>query len=160
MTNATNGDIAIRRNLFSAMGTSQLRLGDSGQSYAGIDISDNVFDPSAGLNCVINFTRSTNLNAFRFADNSYRRVDSAGEYFCYGSNRTGLSAWRNQLESSASSSDYRPQSGGRNVDSYAQFLGVGATIADFSEEARKQSSFNWRKQYSPQAVHNYIRSGY
>jgi len=48
----------------------------------------------------------------------------------------------------------------RNVDSYASFLGIGATIDDFAREARKQARVNYPSEYEARAVNEYIREGF
>ena len=53
----------------------------------------------------------------------------------------------------------------RTIESYAQARGLNPTgyqdgLEKFLIEARKQSRFNWREEYSAYAVINYIREGF
>ncbi|MEO0337439.1 MAG: hypothetical protein AAF202_13675, partial [Pseudomonadota bacterium] len=49
----------------------------------------------------------------------------------------------------------------RNIETYSQeVLGLSANIPAFMLEAKKQSRFNWRAEYTTEAITQYIRAGY
>jgi len=152
-----NRDVTIENNIGHGYDRA-IRL-TVGSPWQNVDIRNNRFViPTGG-------TRSILVHQGDFAGTTY----SGNEYFSdYDSSRwfdssgfKSIQQWRaHSGESNATSSTYTPQDSGRNVDSYAQTLGIGNTLKDFAREARKQSRFNWRPEYQAQAVNEYIRAGY
>ncbi len=48
----------------------------------------------------------------------------------------------------------------RDIESYAELVGAGATLADFIALARTQSWMHWRTDLMAGAINDYIRAGF
>ena len=48
----------------------------------------------------------------------------------------------------------------RTLERYHATLGGGASLLSFIEEAKKQSKFNWRTEYTARSVNAYLRAGF
>ena len=81
-------------------------------------------------------------------------------WFCYDGGPGDLAGWVAQTgEAGAELADdagIEP----RNVDSYAEEIGVGSTLADFAAWARETSRHSFEPEVRAAAVRAYIRAGY
>jgi hypothetical protein len=48
----------------------------------------------------------------------------------------------------------------RSIASYMQSIGMSGGLDEFLAEARQQSRFNWRTEFTAQAVNAHIREGF
>ena len=97
----------------------------------------------------------------RYFDNLYYTDIEQGEWFKIGSIAYDLNSWLAQVNDTSSRAEEIPyRDPNRTIESYHVSLGKEGTLDAFVAEARKQSRFNWRPEYSAAAVNNYIRAGF
>ena len=88
-----------------------------------------------------------------------RVAAAADSWFCIDGANYNIDGWAansGEVDASVVNVTVEP----RNLDSYAQELGLGTTLADFAEQARMQSRHNHRSELTATAAGNYIRAGY
>ena len=134
-----------------------------GENWENVQLNNNSFiardDAIAPL---MLYSGDVANSAVGYSGNEYFTSFDESQWFNYlFTGRFDFAQWVNLTgETNASVADFTPSDPDRNVDSYAVSLGVGSTIGDFAEEARKQSRFNYREEYEAKAVNAYIREGY
>ena len=141
-----------------------------GQAVVGITVRDNIFYQPNRADLIYYYTgtqQSGPDETWVFSGNTY----------CAGSNTTpfdgnSLSAMNytewvshvSELDSTYAQVTTFPDPE-RTIESYALAMGLNPTgyqdgLEKFLSEARKQSRFNWRKEYTALSVINYIREGF
>jgi len=154
----TNRNISIHDNL-----TYNLRLRDidvdNAASFDAVSIFRNTFVQTASKGCIVDHSGA--FDAFSYAENSYRSNGSESSWFCVGGERVNLDGWVSRSnEDGAQMADLDAPEPTRNLDSYAEHLGVGSTLADFAAAARKQSRHRYREELTAKNANNYIRAGF
>jgi len=158
LSGGTNRDVTIAANFFYGLARRQL-LVDADAAWLSIVVDSNTFVGTTDEECLI--SHSGGFGAFTFTDNAYASVADPGTWFCVDGTRQDLVGWGSASgETGATTADTSVPDAGRNLDSYAADLGMGATLADFATAARQQSRHTYRPELSATSAGNYIRAGY
>ena len=154
----TNRDITIADNLMVGLEKRLISVRD-GNNFENIVVDNNTLVSDAAEDCLVSV--APNVDAFTFSNNQYNSPADTGSWFCVDGTRSSLEDWTTasggQGESTASITS---PDAGRNLDSYATHLGLGATLADFASAARQQSRHSWRHDLTAATANNYIREGF
>lgn len=154
----TNRDVSITGNFFYGLGNRQI-MSKVSASFSGISIEDNSFYQDRDAPCLVN--HQGELSKYAFAGNAYFSNAPAGEWFCVDGRQMDLAGWRRASgESDAEEYDGSVPDAGRNLDSYAERLGIGSTLADFAASARQLSRHKYRRELTAPSACNYIREGF
>ncbi len=124
-------------------------------------VSNNIIqEPTAGTTLLVQHTSGTVPGQFAFDSNQYLR-EGASTWFRVANNWCGLAAYRPFVGDTTSLSR-RVQfvDPNRSVATYNASIGGLPTFDDFIAQARRQSRWNWRPEYTAQAVNAYIRAGF
>ncbi|MAG18196.1 MAG: hypothetical protein CL944_01845 [Candidatus Diapherotrites archaeon] len=117
-----------------------------------------------------NLQNTTGSSVIRFLGDFTKTTFSGNNYFSIAD----PSAWFLIQDVGSSYSDWLTASGEtdsttnetiftdptRNIDLYHGSLGKTATLEAFITEAKKQSKFNWKEEYTADAVNTWIRAGF
>lgn len=156
----TNRDVTIQNNLFYRIQRQALRVRATA-AYEGIRILGNTFADPDQDSCLVSHERDA-FDAFEYRGNRYYTSAEDDAWFCIGGDRLSLADWSTRAgESDAtrlSSLDFPDPS--RDVESYAQTLGLEPSLEAFLREARGQSRLRWREELTAPVVNAYIRAGF
>ncbi|MEM9069225.1 MAG: right-handed parallel beta-helix repeat-containing protein [Myxococcota bacterium] len=144
--------VVIENNEFYAMDRRALEL--DGASAWEVEIRGNTIVQGTDNDCLVDQDRGGSV---RFEDNAYGSGASEN-WFCVDGDRLSAAEWRSAQESSASEVD--PDYERRNLDSYAESLGIGDSLAEFAEAARGQSRLGYRSELTAARANAYIREGF
>lgn len=156
-----NSNVTIENNIAHGHADSPLTIWEQ-EAWDNVSISNNTWIANIGSSEALDYREIGEVNtpSVTFLNNEYSSNADASRWFSIDFVRMNIEEWVTASgEIGATVSDYSPIET-RNVDSYAELLGIGSTIDDFSIEARKQSRLNWRPEYEAKAVNAYIREGY
>lgn len=162
LADSANTDIIVENN--TVYGYERAVRVVEGEQWGPVSIRNNQFVTEFGTGPLM-YHRG-DFNNVNYTDNAYRSNyasdnPKADGWFDNIYPFLGVDAWRVRSgEAGALESSYQPVDAQRNVDSYAEYLGIGTSLDDFAREARKQSRFNYRSEFTAQAVNDYIRQGY
>lgn len=96
-----------------------------------------------------------------YADNIYFTGASANAWFRVDGDRLSFEQWlERSSEQGASVQEISYPDPERRLGDYHGSLGREATSEAFLEQAREQSKFNWRVEYTSAAVNDYLRAGF
>ena len=158
LSGGTNRDITIRRNLLYGLPRRQL-LVDAQAQWSSVHVDANTFVATADQECLVN--HDGGFDAFAFSDNAYSSTASPDAWFCIDGDRRDLAGWAaSSGETGGTVADVSPPDVGRNLDTYAQRLGIGTALGDFAAAARQQSRHTYRPELGARNAANYIREGY
>jgi len=157
-----NTDVTIKRN--TVYGYQQALRVVAGDAWDSVSIAQNRFVTDVAT--APHIYHKGNFDNVIYSNNEYASSytsenENADGWFNNGYPFTDIDEWRIRSgETNARVSTYEPVDSQRNVDSYAEYLGIGTTLDDFAREARKQSRFNFREELTAKAVNDYIRAGF
>jgi hypothetical protein len=158
LSGGSNRDVTIRENFIYGLARRQL-LVDAQAPWSNIHVDANTFVADADEACLV--SHEGGFDAFTFSDNAYASPADPSAWFCVDGERQGLAGWvASSGETGATAADVSPPDVGRNLDSYAELLGIGTTLDDFAAAARRQSRHTYRPELSAPNAANYIREGY
>ena len=107
------------------------------------------------------FNSANSLNGFILSNNIYSNAESLDEPFSIAGNESNYSNWESFSGETGSSSilpNYPDPT--RNLYRYiTEVLGLNS-IEEYYEELRKQSYYNWRKEYSAEYINSWIKEGF
>jgi hypothetical protein len=150
-------DIEITNNIIYGIQGRSLIV-DATSNWNNIAITHNTIqDPEHETSLV---DHSGTFDAVTYADNTYftgaalsfARVDGQGVTYDEWLGLCGESGSSNEQVTFADPN--------RNVATYHESIGGEPTFQAFIDEARKQSKYNWRVEYTAAAVNDYIRAGF
>src|SRR5690606_9708651 len=123
LSGGTNRDIFISGNVFYDLLRRALVV-DAESAWSNIDFADNVVATSSALECLMD--HDGGFAAVSYSGNEYRSGAPADTWFCIANARSSLAEWSAASgETGASQSSFSAPDPGRNLDSYAAFLGLG-----------------------------------
>ena len=156
----TNRDITVQNNLFYRIQRYALRVRRTA-GYDGIRVIGNTFADPDQDSCLVSHAQDM-FDVFEYRGNRYYASAAENAWFCVEDDRLSLADWSTRVgESDATrltSLDFADPS--RDVDSYAQTLGLEPSVEAFLREARGQSRLRWREELTAPAVNAYIRAGF
>ncbi len=162
LSQETNTDVTIENN--TVYGYEQALRVVEEDAWESINIRNNKFVTISATGPLV--THRGNFDSVTYTDNEYfsnytsANVRSDG-WFDNVYPFIKIDEWRTRSgETGAEISSYVPVDNQRNLDTYAAYIGVGTTLNDFAIEARKQSRFNYRPEFTAKIVNDYIREGY
>lgn len=159
LAGGTNRDVVVRDNLFYGF-SRRLLLVEATSQWAGNRVERNAFVATESESCLVGYGGP--IDGFEFTGNAYQAPVAANDWFCVGDSRLDLPGWvaaTGEVDASTWSGPPPPDAG-RNLDSYAATLGLGATLDDFAAAARLQSRHGYRPELSAAAANDYIREGF
>ncbi len=124
-------------------------------------LSNNIIqEPTAGSTLLVEHSQATVPGQFAADSNQFLR-EGASTWFRVANNWCGLPVYRT-LVGDTTSQARRVQfvDPERSVATYNASIGGLPTFDDFIAQARRQSRWNWRSEYTAQAVNAYIRAGF
>ncbi|MBI2839096.1 MAG: hypothetical protein HYX75_12320 [Acidobacteria bacterium] len=153
-------DVTISDNIVYAVRTNgELLILSDGAVKGNIAFNGNALQ-CPGLRSAL-IRSSGSLANYVFSGNTYFSARPAGQWFAVAGSRTGLGGWvRASGETGASSQQVSYPDPDRHIAAYQAHLGRTATIDAFIQEARRQSKYNWRKEYTAASVNTWIRAGF
>jgi hypothetical protein len=136
-------------------------FGWNGTPGGTVRIADNQFQQSGGGQVLSN-GGAVNTAIFTFLRNTYFSTTAANQWFSTsGLGTTTFADW--VVASGDSGSQVQQQAypaPGRSIETYAVSVGLGASLDAFLAQARLQSRTNWRREFTADAVNEYIRAGF
>lgn len=153
-------DVTISDNIVYAIRTNgELLILSDGAVKENVAFNGNAFQ-CPGLGSAL-IRSSGSLANYTFSDDAYFSARPAGQWFTVAGSRTNLRGWvRASGETGASSQELPYPDPDRHIAAYQAHLGKTATIDAFIQEARRQSKYNWRKEYTADSVNTWIRAGF
>ncbi len=101
------------------------------------------------------------LTNYTFTNNSYSSKRAPDKWFQIDDLRTDINGWKNlSKETNATNVPVSFKDTTRNIAKYHASLGKDPSILAFISEARKQSKFNWRKEYTANQVNSWLCAGF
>jgi hypothetical protein len=153
-------DVTIQDNIVYGIRTnSELLILTDGATKENISVKDNQFQCPDEQTTLVESNGS--LSNYTFTNNSYFSGRAANEWFRVGGTRTDFAGWvsaSNETGASAQEAAYPDPN--RHITTFQAHLGKTATIQAFIDEVRKQSKFNWRREYTADSVNTWIREGF
>jgi hypothetical protein len=154
----SNRNVSIHDNLSYGLRLRDIDVDNAG-SFSAISIAQNTFVHTASKGCIID--HSGGFGESTYSGNSYLSDGPESSWFCVGGERVDLGGWvSSSNEDGAQTAALDPPEPTRNLDSYAEHLGIGSTIADFAAAARRQSRLRYRAELTANSANNYIRAGF
>ena len=95
-----------------------------------------------------------------FADNTYDTGSESSSWLALAGSNIDLAAWASQTGDTSTVETKNYVDPNRTLESYNAALGGEASIDAFVAEARRQSKFNWRIEYTAAAFLTYLRAGF
>jgi len=157
LTGGSNRDVIVEGNSIFGIQRRAI-LVDTGNTWSTLRIAGNTVTADTDQSCLVDHDGA--FAAFDYDANEYFSPASEESWFCVDGAQLGLAAW------SAASGEANALSAApvavepRNLDSYAEVIGVGSTLADFAEAARAQSRHTFTEETTRAAASAYIRAGY
>jgi hypothetical protein len=153
-------DVTIENNIIHGLNSNSRMV-----SLTDGSTKQNIVFKSNAVQCgdyeVTLIDAKASLNNYLFSNNTYFSGRTQDEWFLNAGTRTGFAGWQSaagETGSEAKQISYSDPT--RTVETYHASLGKEATLAAFIAEARKQSKFNWRTEYTAAAVNEWIRAGF
>lgn len=132
---------------------------DSQNGWGAVELNNNHFVGASREDCLV--AHDGGFANVAYSNNSYSCTASADAWFCADGERLSLDDWASQSgESGAEISNWTAPDPGRNLDTYAEYLSIGTTLADFAASARLQSRHRYRPELMADNANAYIREGY
>jgi hypothetical protein len=154
----TNRNIWVHDNLFYGLIVRDIDV-DNADDYSEIRIEQNTLVNSSNNACMVE--HGGGFGSVVYSGNAYRSGAAENSWFCIGGERMTLDDWTSSSgEEGAELSEFEAPEPGRNLDTYAEHLGIGSTLADFAAAARQQSRFRYRAELTANSANNYIRAGF
>jgi cysteine-rich repeat protein len=129
-----------------------------------VTIKDNIFQQplghSSGSALVWFNPSSVDSNHFTFRNNTYYMTGSSNWFFVGDAFKTFAQWVSLSGETNAVNQQLNFVDPTRSVSTYSALLGKPATFDAFINEARSQSKYNWRNEYTAPVVNQYIRDGF
>jgi hypothetical protein len=154
-------DTTLAQNVVWDWGGAVVVHGTSTQCTA-LAFTGNALRNSLNDGKLIEHESSTTTGSITSAQNQFLATAPAGAWMLNAQSSCSLTAWK-QLVGDTTSSQLVPSSypdPQRDIAHYQASLGGAATHAAFMAEARRQSRFAWRPQYTATAVNDYVRAGF
>lgn len=153
----------ILYNLMSAYGFSlrdecEDAGSDSNHPKSGIVISGNKIQFESRPDYLVR--AQSNLNGYSFSNNEYYSTGTPSQLFLVGSTNLSFSQWSSGREPSASFNPIQFDDNTRDIDTYMQSLGLGASIDAFIEACRSQDRYSWDNRFTAQKVNSWIKTGF
>ncbi len=157
LAGGSNRDVVVEDNAIFGLQRRAI-LVDAGNAWSTLRIAGNTVTADADQSCLVDHEGS--FGAFDYDANEYFSPASPDTWFCVDGAQLGIAAW-SAASGEANAADAGPVDVElRNLDTYAQVLGVGTTIADFAEAARAQSRHTYDDETTAASASAYIRAGY
>lgn len=158
-------DVSVSENLFYGLKSRSLLTKVQGD-WNNVSVHNNSFvDMDHGGNLIEHYDGS--LTAVSYANNRYASTENS---FVLTKNTPelddskGLSLtlaqWQQAAEASATGFTPDYPAPNRTIPSYAETLGLNASIAAFTAEARQQQRLYWRDSFTASALKSYIAEGF
>ena len=156
LTGGSTGDITVSNNLFYDLTARSLRVQVAG-NWGMITVDSNTFVDMAHDSCLVN--HQGDFANVQYQNNRYYSSEST-DWFC-GDVAGTLADW----QAGAGETDAAQWSGtfsdpNRTISSYAESLGLDASLEGFLAAAREQSRLNWNSSFTAPAINDYIKSGF
>jgi hypothetical protein len=154
-------NVEIKDNVVHGLGTNgDLVILSDGTDKENVSFTNNQLqnpDYETGL-----IRAKGSLANYSFSNNTYTSKKTATEWFRLSDgSRTDLAGWITASgETGAANNKLSYSDPNRSLESYHASLGKTATITAFITEARKQSKFNWRKEYTAAVINDWMRAGF
>ena len=148
--------IEIRDNFFYELKGRALRV-EASSSWDSVLVDANTFVDPTGGECLVQ--HSGGFAAVTYSNNRYSS-STPSESFC-GELEGDLAAWEaasGETGASVFTANYQDPS--RTISTYAQSLGLGASLSDFLAVAKTRSRHNWDERYGAAAINSYIKAGF
>jgi hypothetical protein len=122
-----------------------------------ITVDSNTFVDMAHDSCLV--SHQGDFATVQYQNNRYYSSEST-DWFC-GDVAGTLADW----QAGAGETDAAQWSGtfsdpNRTISSYAESLGLDASLEGFLAAARQQSRLNWNSSFTAPAINDYIKSGF
>jgi hypothetical protein len=154
----TNRNVWVHDNLFYDLIVRSIDM-ENADAFSEVRVEQNTLVKSSNNACLLE--HSGGFDQVLYAGNAYRSGGAENTWFCIGSERLALDGWTSASgEEGAVVADLEAPEPGRNLDTYAEHLGIGSSIGDFAAAARQQSRFRYRAELTANAANNYIRGGF
>ena len=153
-------NVDISNNIFYQLFASKFALQIKGnESKEDLRIFDNEFQLQGSNMQIVN---ASYLSLGEFFDNNMYCTDrNSDSWFAILGIDFSFSSWLNEANDTGSMVEHLSYADpDRTVESYHASLGRIATLEAFIEQAKKQSSFNWRPEYTAGLVNSYVRKGF
>ncbi len=152
-------DIDVNANVLHGLNASTfgLRISGSGTKQ-GIRVFDNQFQfQGTDMRVIV----TDFLPSVSFSDNVYDTDRAANAWFTIQGTNVDFNNWVAQTSDTGSQAQRLSYPDpNRTVETYQTSLGQAATLDAFLQEAKQQSKFNWRTEYTAGAVNAYIKRGF
>ncbi|MEK6919334.1 MAG: DUF4215 domain-containing protein, partial [Nanoarchaeota archaeon] len=124
--------------------------------------NNNLQEPNGGQLIYHNNGDLLGTEVFSYANNKYYSASSPESWFGFGTSfNVNFADWESKsLEVGGISERTAFLDPDRDISTYMKSLGMTQTLETFLTEARKQSKYNWREEYTAKAVNDYIREGF
>lgn len=160
------GNIVYKWDLNGSAGGTALMMG---QSQIGITVQNNLFQQPNSAGQAYYLTGNFNVGpdeTWIFENNTYYSAANTTPFDGTGLDAMTFNEWVLHVnETGSTESKILFKDPERTIESYAQLRELNPTgyqdgLEKFLQEARKQSRFNWRNEYTSLDVINYIRDGF
>lgn len=153
-------EVTIKENIaYGIRSNSELLILTDGSAKQNISITDNKLQCPDEETTLLESNGS--LANYTFANNAYFSKRAQDEWFRVGGSPTDIDGWKSASgETGATAQEVSFTDPTRTIEKYQESLGKEATIIAFIDEAREQSKFNWRKEYTSGAVNDWLRAGF
>jgi len=132
---------------------------DRAAGWDSVSFEDNTVVAEGSDECLVQVTGG--FGGVSYSGGAYASDAAGGTWFCVDGDRRTLAQWQTDSgESDATTADPTVPDPGRNLDRYAESLGLGSTLADFAAAARTLSRHAWRPELTAPAAANYLRAGF
>ena len=180
-TGTVKGNYSVDRNTAEVPNIRPLKLHGH---MNDVDVSDNVFYgiDSGAICVVIDGDPKSNVQLHRnhfqlagtqmrlvsmespgsasFADNTYDTGRESSSSFALAGSRIDFAAWANQTNDTSVVETKTYADPNRTLETYNAALGGESSIEAFVTQAKLQSKFNWRTEYTAAAFLAYLRAGF
>ena len=150
-------NVEISSNVFYDLDAPRFALRVRGSNASSISIFNNEFQLQGTDMQII---ETDYLAPATFFDNIYNSDRAASSWFKILGTDADINTWRSRTGDNSTIAAYNYPHPNRSIDTYQAHLGKTPTLAAFISEAKKQSKFNWRREYTASAVNDYIRAGF
>lgn len=158
MNNAANA-VTISGNLFYRIQARGLSVSETA-GHQNVEVSDNTFVDPDQKSCLIGHSGS--FSGYTYSGNEYFSSASAGSWFCAdgGGSIDGWKSASGESDAQAVTADPGFADPERSVETYAESLGLEASLAGFLGAARLQNRLNYDPRLTANALNDYIRAGF
>lgn len=155
----TERDVTVQGNLFYRIQTRNLWVRQA-PGHENIRVIDNTFVDPDQDSCLIRHEGA--FTGYSYLGNSYYSAKDPGAWFCVDSGSLSLQEWESASGEAGAQAIPQPDyvNPNRTVESYADDLGLDASIDGFMSEARLQSRLRWYPALTAGALNNYVRAGF